>query len=76
MRPNHCRISFSLPASSIAADGLYSRAALFLDRILKGAQAGSLPIEESVTLVLGINFGIAKALNLACPGNIAAEGSG
>jgi putative tryptophan/tyrosine transport system substrate-binding protein len=46
---------------------LFRRAATFVDKILKGAQVGELPVEQSTTLELVINLKTAEALGLTIP---------
>jgi putative tryptophan/tyrosine transport system substrate-binding protein len=56
-----------LMAYGTSLHGLYERIAGYIDRILTGANAGELPIEQPTTFGLVLNQGTARAIGLSLP---------
>jgi putative ABC transport system substrate-binding protein len=52
---------------------LYRRAAEFVDKILRGAKPGNIPVEQPAKLDLAVNVITAKALNIDVPPTLLAR---
>lgn len=56
-----------LIAYAVNFPAAWRRAAVFVDRIIKGAKAGELPIEQATQFEFVINLKVAKALGITIP---------
>ncbi len=59
-----------LMAFAVDTSTLYARAPVFVDKILKGAKPGDIPIEQPTRFGLWLNLKTAKALGIKIPGTI------
>jgi putative ABC transport system substrate-binding protein len=56
-----------LLAYGVNSPAMYRRAAAYVDKILKGANPGDLPVEQPTVIDLVVNLKTATALNLSIP---------
>ncbi|MDA9523876.1 hypothetical protein XI06_27260 [Bradyrhizobium sp. CCBAU 11434] len=64
--PEHVR-SGGLMSYGPSFEDLFARAGNYVDKILRGAKAADLPVEQPVKFDLVVNLNIAKALGLSVP---------
>jgi putative ABC transport system substrate-binding protein len=59
-----------LIAYGVSLAALFRRAAVYVDKILKGARPGDLPVEQPTRFELAVNLKTAKALGLTIPPSV------
>ena len=66
----------ALMAYGLNIIAMWSRSAVYVDKILRGASASELPIEQPTKFELVINLKTAKALSIAIPQSLLLRGRG
>jgi len=62
-----------LMSYGVSVSALFHRAAVYVDKILKGAKPADLPVEQPTKFELVINLTAAKQIGLTIPANILAR---
>jgi putative tryptophan/tyrosine transport system substrate-binding protein len=63
----------ALMSYGVDDDAISRRAAVYVDKILKGARTAELPVEQPTKFVFLINIGTAKALGMEIPETLLAR---
>jgi putative ABC transport system substrate-binding protein len=76
--PTMTTVSGSVQSGFLMAYGpnfpsIYRRAATYVDKILRGSNAGDLPVEQPTVFDFAVNIRTAEALGLTIPSDVAAQ---
>ena len=69
-RPAHATPYGALIAFGVSYPSMHRRAAVYVDKILRGAKASELPVEQPSTFELVVNLQTARALGLTIPESV------
>lgn len=67
---NEIAVAGGLMGYGVNFDGMYRRAAFFVDKILKGTKPGDIPIEQATRFEMIVNQKTAKTLGIKFPNSI------
>ena len=68
--PNDVAMAGGLMSYGVDFPGMWRRAVVFVDKILKGTKPGDIPIEQATKFELIINLKTAKALGIKIPNSV------